>query len=424
MSPWRSPGLVVVVVLLVTTAGCFDLSVPPGSLRCVDRCPDGMECIGGLCYPEGYQPGVDAALSDADAALADLPSLEGAPTDLDPDWPFADWKYRKTISIDKSMFEGSDVDFPLWIRPLSDPDLVAHARTDGADILFALPGGTKKLDHEIETYKDGTLHAWVKLPSYTDTADTVLLMYYGNPKAESLENPKEVWSNGYEAVWHMATSPTQSVHDSTGRHHGTSSGQMTADDLVEGRLGPGIEFDGVDDRLDVGSFDVMGSGLVLEAWFLTNKKQGRLIAKSKGTATTDHVWLLNVGHVDQGKYQADFRLKTQGKPVVQTLVPQGIMSDTFTYLAANYVGTIGQMQLYINGGKFGQEPQSGPVATDPGVKVTIGNSADGARPFRGRIEEVRVSRVWRMNTWFASQTRNHFNPPKYISWGSEEPRPY
>jgi hypothetical protein len=410
--------------LALALAACFDIKVPPGSLRCEGRCPDGMECIGGLCYPEGWEPGVDAAsdgpLADADAALSDLPVLEGTWTDLDPSWPFADWAFRKTITIDKSMFAGSDVDFPIWLPRSSDPDLAAHARADGADLLFALPGATRKLDHEVEYYKDGTLHAWVKLPSYTDTADAVLLMYYGNPAAASQENPKQVWSNGYEAVWHMASSPAQLVPDSTGRHHATSRGQMSDYDLVTGKQGPAIEFDGVDDRLDVGTFDVAGTGLVLEAWVSTSQKQGRVIAKSKGTATTDHVWLLNIGHVDQGLYQGDFRVKNSS--VVMLLTTPMIKPDTFTWLVGNYTDTL--MQIYVNGGKFAQQAVSGPVAADPGVAVTIGNSADDSRPFKGILDEVRVSRDWRKNTWFNTQARNGHNPGTYIKWGAEEPRPY
>ncbi len=44
--------------------GCFDPPEPPAGLACADRgCPDGQECIEGVCYSQGTQPGSDAGAS-------------------------------------------------------------------------------------------------------------------------------------------------------------------------------------------------------------------------------------------------------------------------------------------------------------------------------------------------------------------------
>jgi hypothetical protein len=400
------------LVQVLALAGCFRLDVPPGQLRCVDRCPDGMECIDGRCYPEGWTPGSDAALDG-------LP-LDGAPADVDPSWPFPAWGYRKTITVDKEMFRGSDKDFPLWIRRNADPDLDARARADGADLFFTLAGASAKLAHEIEYYEAGTLHAWVKLPSYSEASDAVLLLYYGNPDAASQQDPTQVWTNGYEAVWHMATAPTEPVPDSTGRHPGTPRGQMTAGDLVAGKIGPAIAFDGIDDGLDVGSFDVAGSGgLLLEAWVSVGADQRRVISKSKGINDADNVWTLGVGQLQSGLYTAHFHVATAS--VITATAQQVIKPDTFTYLAANYTGEL--MQIYVNGGKFGEASQSGAVATEPSVKVTIGNGPDNNGPFAGSLDEVRVSSVWRTNLWIQSQSRNVHGHGTYITYGPEEARP-
>jgi hypothetical protein len=425
MSPRRP--ICLITTLTLATAGCFDIAVPAGSLRCVDRCPDGMECIGGLCYPEGWMPGADAALDvpglDADAAPPDR-SLPGETTaDIDPSWPYPGWGFRKTIVIDKSMFKGSDTDFPVVISRSADPDLAAHAQAGGADLLFTLPDH-QKLAHEIERCEAGTLVAWVKLPSYAEGADAVLLMYYGNKNAAPQEQPTQVWTNGYEAVWHMDADPTGQVPDSTGRHPGTSRGSMTAADLVDGQLGKGIDFDGSDDALDVGSFDVTGSGsdggICLEAWVYSRSGKGRVISKATGIQDADHVWMLAVGASDQNWYSADFRVRTSS--VSWLVAPGALQGKTWTFVAGNFSGT--KQRIYLNGSIPAEKSLQGTVAADPAVAVSIGDNPVGARPFDGVLDEVRVSRVSRPASWLHTQQRNHSDPDAYIKVGAEEPRPY
>ena len=95
-------------------------------------------------------------------------------------WYNASWQYRKTITIDYTKVSGSQTNFPVLINLTSDSDLAAHARSNGFDILFTSSDGTTKLSHEIEKYTSATgeLVAWVKVPSLSSTADTVLYMYY------------------------------------------------------------------------------------------------------------------------------------------------------------------------------------------------------------------------------------------------------
>ena len=77
-----------------------------------------------------------------------------------------------------------------------------------------------------------------------------------------------VWDSNFKAVYHMAQDPsggTDCIKDSTSNaNHGTPQGSMTSADLVDGEVGKAIDFDGVDDRIDIGDIDISNQ-ITLEA---------------------------------------------------------------------------------------------------------------------------------------------------------------
>ena len=67
-----------------------------------------------------------------------------------------DWPYRKSITIDHThVASPGQSSFPVLISVTSDPDLSAHARPDGNDLLFTSADGVTKLSHEIESLLGG-----------------------------------------------------------------------------------------------------------------------------------------------------------------------------------------------------------------------------------------------------------------------------
>ncbi|GAI07252.1 unnamed protein product, partial [marine sediment metagenome] len=104
-------------------------------------------------------------------------------------WYDTNWSYRKQISIDYTKVDADLTDFPVLISLASDSGLVAHAQSDGDDILFTSSDGTK-LSHEIEEFDDsiGKLVAWVKVPTLSSSTDTDIYMYYGNSSASNQQN--------------------------------------------------------------------------------------------------------------------------------------------------------------------------------------------------------------------------------------------
>ncbi|HEV3198581.1 MAG TPA: DUF2341 domain-containing protein, partial [Bryobacteraceae bacterium] len=133
-------------------------------------------------------------------------------------WYSAAWANRKAVTISHAQVAGTSnlANFPMLVSLPSDANLQAGARTDGSDILFTASDGVTKLNHEIEQYDSttGKLIAWVRVPSLSPTADTVVYLYYSNPSASNQQNATGVWDSNYRAVWHL-NGATLSVLDST-----------------------------------------------------------------------------------------------------------------------------------------------------------------------------------------------------------------
>ncbi len=139
------------------------------------------------------------------------------------------WYYRKALTIDYTKVSGGANlnSFPVLVS-ITDGSLKTNAQESGNDIMFTSSNGTTKLDHEIEKYTSstGTLVAWVRIPTLSYTANTIIYMYYGNPGASDQSNKAAVWDASYVGVWHLAE---------TSGHHIDSKG-LQADSTAEGEI--------------------------------------------------------------------------------------------------------------------------------------------------------------------------------------------
>jgi hypothetical protein len=63
-------------------------------------------------------------------------------------------------------------------------------KADGSDVLFTAADGVTKLDHEMQQHNAaaGQVVAWVRIPSLSPAADTVVCVYYGNASAAEQQN--------------------------------------------------------------------------------------------------------------------------------------------------------------------------------------------------------------------------------------------
>ena len=117
-----------------------------------------------------------------------------------------DWSsYSHKINVKFSGYAGSTTltDFPVLVRlskDLNGFDYSACQIPNGGDLRFSDAAGNL-LASEVDTWNtNGVSLVWVKVPSLN--AATQIRAYYGCA-APGHANPRDVWSNGYEGVWHL-----------------------------------------------------------------------------------------------------------------------------------------------------------------------------------------------------------------------------
>ncbi|MBN1674645.1 MAG: DUF2341 domain-containing protein, partial [Kiritimatiellae bacterium] len=361
-------------------------------------------------------------------------SVAALETTANPSWKTG-YGYRKKITLRPDAVYGTTnlVNFPALVS-LTDSALATTANgghvehASGYDMLLTSADGTTVLDHEVEQYTaaSGALVAWVRVPVLDCDDNTVLYLYYGNASiSSSRENKAGVWDAGYRGVWHMAEDPSGAVLDSTVHtNHGGQQGGMAAEDLVSGRIGPCLEFDGADDYLDCGQ----GAGLADITDAITMSAWVRLAAPSNAAVLArhdngDYGWVLRRG--DTGELRAG--ISPNGSTWYDPGGVEGVIGvGEWHHIAVTYDGNL--MRAYAN------------AAEDTGAEFPYDNAVDGihvpATPlliacegynnswcFPGLMDEVRLSSVARSLDWLATAYTNQANPAAFLATAAEETAP-
>ena len=189
-------------------------------------------------------------------------------------WTYAEWNYRKLITIDSSLTDTDLTNFPVLIS-FSDSDMASHAQTDGDDILFTDYTDGTQLSHELISYENGELLAWVNIPSLSSTEDTLIWMYYGNSQVASQESANEVWGENYVLVQHLDESPgdntighydsTDNNNDGTPKNFASGSGSTS----IAGKIDGADSFGGDNDYVQISGSSSLNSfeTITIEGWF-------------------------------------------------------------------------------------------------------------------------------------------------------------
>ena len=202
----------------------------------------------------------------------------------------------------------------------------------------------------------------------------------------TVSNPPRVLMQGLVGYWPLDDGRGTVAMDRSGlNRHGAL---LREGGWTTGLLRGGLTFGLVEatDRLDLGTFDVAGTGLSLAAWVNIDSlgSDSRIVSKAAGTALADAYWLLEVADVTPHRY--GFRVHAGGS--VMRLTGGTAMVGEWTHVVGVYDGTT--MRLYQNGVQVGSSAKSGTLRTGT-ASVWVGNNPpDASRPFDGRIDDVRV----------------------------------
>lgn len=360
----------------------------------------------------------------------------------------AGWDNRIKLTIDCTKVDSSQSWFPITV--FLDPthgDCVFDELTADANrlkIAFTKADGTTELYAEIERWDDANELAVIHVSrdgwAISDSVDTDFYMYYDVDHADNTSYigdtgdavAQNVWDSDFKAVYHMSQDPSAGgfcILDSTSNSNdGSPNGSMTSGDLVDGKVGKGLDFDGGDDYIGCGS-DTSLDDLVnktievvikLASW--GEAQSGRIIQKSYGNA--DGWGLLVSGSTNMFmQYIQDWDNGTLANWNSPT---SSLSLSTDYYLAASYnkSATGNDPLLYIDGASeivTEGTPPTGSVDSDAVNSMWIGarnNVGSPDRTFEGVQSEVRISGSIRSADWIKATYNSLWNT--LLTYSSEE----
>ena len=214
--------------------------------------------------------------------------------------------------------------------------------------------------------------------------------------------------------WRLGESSGTTAVDAAGSNDGTynnvtlgSAGAVSGDTSAD--------FNGSNSYVNLGNLEVAGSGITMAAWINADTfggGDGRIFAKSDGTANADHTWMLSIIDVGADVY---LRLRISAGSHTEVLISSDYALNTgqWYHVAATYDQTSGEMAIYLDGAlvELGAHTVGGAVDQDPTRDVWIGGNPMGGNYFDGRIDEAFLSE--RALTADEIAVLANDNPPDY-----------
>ena len=197
---------------------------------------------------------------------------------------------------------------------------------------------------------------------------------------------------GSVAHWLFDETSGTSAADASG--NGNTGTLANGAAFTAGYDGNAVSFDGVDDVVDVGTFDVGSGAITLAARFKADAftDDVRLISKADGTAAHDHLWMIGLNQ-DKIRVRLTVNPTGGGSPVtydVLTDAQAGLSTELWHLVAATWDGST--LRVYLDGDEVYSQAAAGQsVATDSSMHAAVGNQpVTEDRPFAGLIDEARV----------------------------------
>ena len=367
--------------------------------------------------------------------------------------------YQRVIVIDHTKVANTDqVNYPFLFNS-TDPDLATvdnggHVISpNGSDILFSSdPNGQTRLDFEVEQYNSATgqLVAWIRIPTLSHSADTVIYVFYGNPAiTASQSNPTGVWDSNYEAVYHLGNLPSSGVaSDSTTN---ANEGNFTNLYPYPGQIDGSASLHGVTSFLEIpasafpnyptGVYSNIGVNTTWDnnsfdatfgIWFKT-ALWGGLLDQTAGDSCVSIFGICLFASPEQpgtnpygswgGLLDVSFDGNLEGRgvgPSTQTYNDNHWHYATITFgNGVNDLYADGQLVATGGGGTFGF---SANYAYFVGTEdIESDTSSLDSRPWKylpGQIDEINVSNIARSGDWIQTQYNNQSSPSTFYTFYS------
>ncbi|MEM7298244.1 MAG: DUF2341 domain-containing protein, partial [Bacteroidota bacterium] len=333
------------------------------------------------------------------------------------------YSFKKAVTINSSMVSGSSdlTDFPVLIS-FTDAQLASTGNggnvesTNGYDIRFTYQDDVSFLDHEIEYYDEttGEYVAWVRLPVFSATENTVLEMYYGNSLVTTDPSTTGVWVD-YHVVFHMSDNDDSSPNG----YNGTIQAGAT-DIEADAIAGRSQFFDGNDVFQISNSMPELNTEFTISMWMKTDNisNNARLFHDDSG----GQGYALSLGDGSAGNLRS-FQRGFPGAGIIDAV--NTLSQDTWYHLNLVVDRTNFHRIIYVDGASDISDLSDNSASTwqthtGTNGNVTLGGEDNTAlRRHIGNFDEVRVSSVVRDADWIASEYNSMDPLGSYLSYGTQ-----
>lgn len=350
------------------------------------------------------------------------------------------WQGTLIVDNTKVVDSVNIADFPLLVK-LTLPALRSTAfggqvaDDNGYDIRFA-GANDAQLDHQIEAYDPatGNLIAWVRLPILYNSIDTELSIMCGNPNLTSDASTESVWNYSYEAVWHMNNDPSDGdLIDYARNFDALPSNGMNNQNLVDGKIGKAIDFDGNDycairNRYYVNEGSV--TAFTISAWVQTTHNSSNWTSNWSildfDRSERYHLSVHGQGNVSFCTHDAGYT--GSGNLMVHDMFAGNsgqINNGDWHQIVVTFEN--GEKKIYINGLHAGTTTQNVPVIGSKlvrygfigdGSEASSFNASRNNQYYDGKIDELRLSNVARSAGHIQTEYINQSDPEAFVSLGA------
>ncbi|MCX6722352.1 MAG: DUF2341 domain-containing protein, partial [Candidatus Staskawiczbacteria bacterium] len=327
------------------------------------------------------------------------------------------WRYRKQITIDHTKVGNgteNEANFPVLISLTG----LTNVNANGTDIRFTQSNGTTQLAREVESYSAGTLTAWVKIPTLSHTADTVIYMYYGNssatePVASSTYGSQNVWDANYKGVWHLKEATGVDNADSTS--NGNTGTPINGPIQTAGQVDGSLSFDGNNDYVNVPISSTFTNSLTASAWvYLDTTSANYDLIVGKTDFSSIAPWEFRfLGASNRLSLGANIGDSWGEKCTIDS--GDALSNNQWYRVVVTYDGSY--IIFYKNGVAVKQCSQTGNFYSSP-VSIKIGGYT--SQNLSGSLDEVQVSDTAHTAGWIKTEYNNQNAPATFATVTSSE----
>lgn len=332
------------------------------------------------------------------------------------------YDYERNITIDHTKVSGGNdlFNFPVMVS-FTGQDFLKNSptghiqNTNGYDIIFT-DENYNKLDHQSEYYNgtNGDLIAWVRIPTLSCSANTVIKILYGNAQVTTDPSVTSVWDSHYKGVWHLDNS---NLNDFTS--YNKSATPYNTPSYPAGQINNSLGLNGTNQYAAVlsASNTNFAGNITVSAWvYMDAGGRDQKIAGNQNNSSGGYKF----GIYTNNKVEFEIR-NSANTPSLNRSVTGGTTLSTgqWYYLAGISSDVLDSIKTFVDGIPERPFKKTGilGIASD---NLTIGKEPfSSLYYFDGRFDELRISDKVRSNGWMRTEYFNQSSPSTFYSLDTE-----